>query len=406
MLEIISIIFRPLFFNTKGGISLDNIYSPEKVKIFKSKLMHFNHTQELQKFDKKDLDYYPEEFQYFGKNNKSYDTLAYCNAIYFDYLSQIERPEINSLIARVIGGLEKEKIAEIKTAIVEQSIAIPLQKRARATYQIDLDRSAGDRFTHSLLHIYSSAYENTEALFVLKWIMEGLQKEPLTTNFNRYRDNFGNILKGRLLSSIFKVSKNYPDFHVLLKTAYNKEMRHLCFHNEAELNDKERKIVGIENSDIKISYKKAFESLYALQQIHNYIRLWTTILLIEEKYIVNEGIFNAGTVHFAQGDAQLFLFQLFPFYESDLRDNKKIEEIWVKEENNLLKFYTPEKEIISLKKDLVLSAWYKEKKDLTVRISAAYSDIFEDDNLLLPVRTEEYGAFAIDFGYEAQLHFK
>ena len=54
MLEIISIIFRPLFFNTKGGISLDNIYSPEKVKIFKSKLMHFNHTQELQKFDKKE----------------------------------------------------------------------------------------------------------------------------------------------------------------------------------------------------------------------------------------------------------------------------------------------------------------------------------------------------------------
>ena len=79
MLEIISIIFRPLFFNTKGGISLDNIYSPEKVKICKSKLMHFNHTQELQKFDKKDLDYYPEEFQYFGKNNKSYDNLKQIN---------------------------------------------------------------------------------------------------------------------------------------------------------------------------------------------------------------------------------------------------------------------------------------------------------------------------------------
>ena len=167
---------------------MEEIYSQDKLNRFKRRLVHFNHTQELQKYSEEDLEYYPQEYRYFMKNNKAYDTLAYCNAIYFDYLNQVGNPEINGHIARIIGSLETKKKEEIKTIIVKQNTIIPLLKRARATYQIDFNRSAGNKVTQSLLHIYSSAYENTESLFILKWIMEGIQNKPLTTNFDRYKD--------------------------------------------------------------------------------------------------------------------------------------------------------------------------------------------------------------------------
>ena len=122
-----------------------------------------------------------------------------------------------------------------KGLIVKQNTISPLLKRARATYQIDFNRSAGNKVTQSLLHIYGSAYESTESLFILKWIIEGVQNKPFTINFDCYKDKYGNILKGNLLNSIIKESKKFTDFSKLLNNAYNKKMRHLCFHNAAEL---------------------------------------------------------------------------------------------------------------------------------------------------------------------------
>lgn len=384
---------------------MEEIHSQDKLNRFKRRLVHFNHTQELQKYSEKDLEYYPQEYRYFMKNSKAYDTLAYCNAIYFDYLSQVDNPEINGHIARIIRSLETKKKEEIRTIIVKKNIITPLLKRARATYQIDFNRSADNNVTQSLLHIYSSAYENTESLFILKWIVEGIQNKPLTTNFDRYKDKYGNILKGNLLNSIFKESKKFADFSKILNNAYNKKMRHLCFHNAAELNNENRQIIGIENPKIQVSYEEAFESFYALQQLHNYLRLFATTLLIEEKNITNEGVFNAATVYFQDENSQLLLLQLSPFYEHDSDNNKQIKEICVEEEGNFFNFFS-DKEIIRIKKDSLISKWYQEKVDTTINIAPAYPDIYVEGTQFMILRTKEYGTFAVGPGYEVQLKFK
>ena len=44
---------------------MEEIYSQDKLNRFKRRLVHFNHTQELQKYSEKDLEYYPQEYRYF-----------------------------------------------------------------------------------------------------------------------------------------------------------------------------------------------------------------------------------------------------------------------------------------------------------------------------------------------------
>ena len=133
--------------------------------------------------------------------------------------------------------------------------------------------------------------------------------------------------------------------------------------------------------------------------------MFATTLLIEEKNIANEGVFNAATVYFQDARSQLVLLQLSPFYEYDSENNKQIKEICVEEEENFFKFFS-NKEIIRIKKDPMISKWYQDKIDTTINIAPAYPDIYEEGTQLMILRTKEYGTFAVDSGYEARLKFK
>lgn len=368
--------------------------------------MHYNHTMELQRIDEDDFELIPKEYRYFIKNDKSYETLEYYNAMYFDYLEQAEDESINSIIIDTFNKIKPEKIEEIRKAIIDHDIMEPLLKRAKATYQIDFDRSNGDKVSHTLLHIYGSAYENTECLYILKWIIEGIHNQPLTSNFDLYRDKYGNIEKGKLLNNILNESISIPDFNNLLKKAYNKKIRHLSFHNACELNNEQNLIIGIENPTIQISFKEVFHSFYSLQQLHNYIRLSASILVIEKNYIINEGIFHAATISYEEDDDQLNLLQLFSFYEYDLNNDEQIKEISVKEDdNNGYVLYT-DKDIINIHKNSLITQWYEEKKETPIRIVAAYPDIYEADEELFIMRTKEYGDFIYGSSYEVKVIFK
>lgn len=380
-------------------------YSSVKVKNLKNRYIYYNHIMELRRIDENDLEYIPKEYRYFMKNNIAYDTLGYYNSIYFDYLEQADEKKINNIIIETFNNIKNEKSEEIKRAIIDHEIMTPLLKKARATYQIDFDRSGGDKITHSLLHIYSSAYENTECLYILKWIIEGLHNKPLTRNFDSYKNNYGNIEKGRLLNDIIRESKSIPDFNNILKKAYNKKLRHLCFHNAVELDDEKKHIIGIEDSKIKISYKEAFNSLYALQQIHNYIRLSASTLVIEKEYIVNEGVFNSATIFYEEDKSQLYLLQLFPFYEYDLNHNEQLNEIHVKEDDSYYIFYS-NKNIIKIEKNSLITQWYQDKKDTHISVVAAYPDIYEKDESMFVMRTREYGDFIFGSSYEVNIIFK
>ena len=380
-------------------------YSSAKVKNLKNRYIYYNHIMELRRIDENDLEYIPKEYRYFMKNNIAYDTLGYYNSIYFDYLEQADEKKINSVIIETFNNIKSEKFEEIKRAIIDHEIMTPLLKKARATYQIDFDRSGGDKVTHSLLHIYGSAYENTECLYILKWIIEGFHNKPLTRNFDSYKNNYGDIEKGRLLNDIIRESKSIPDFNNILKKAYNKKMRHLCFHNAAELDDEKKHIIGIEDSKIQISYKEAFNSIYALQQIHNYIRLSASTLVIEKEYIANEGVFNSATIFYEEDKSQLYLLQLFPFYEYDLNHNEQLNEIYVKEDDSYYIFYS-NKNIIKIEKNSLITQWYQDKKDTHISVVAAYPDIYEEDESMFVMRTREYGDFIFGSSYEVNIIFK
>lgn len=121
--------------------------------------------------------------------------------------------------------------------------------------------------------------------------------------------------------------------------------------------------------------------------------------------ITNEGVFNAATVYFQDGNSQLLLLQLSPFYEYDSENNKQIKEICVEEDEDFFNFFS-NKEIIRIKKDPMISRWYQDKIDTTINIAPAYPDIYEEGTRLMILRTKEYGTFAVDSGYEARLKFK
>ena len=78
-------------------------------------------------------------------------------------------------------------------------------KKAHSTYQIDFDRRIGNKISQSMLHIYSSAYENTEYLYTLYWIAQALKGQILTSNFDKYKDRAGRISKGLLIKDIVRM---------------------------------------------------------------------------------------------------------------------------------------------------------------------------------------------------------
>lgn len=271
---------------------MDLKYSQEKIKKLKSKFIYFNHHQELDSFDKMDDQYIPQEFKFFANQNRPYTVLSFYNFYYAQMLNEAEGHKINKVLTSVLGALSEDNQKELRNKIIEYDTFDPLLKKSKATYQIDLDRSKGNNVTQSLLHIFASAYENTECLYLLNWISMGLNHEPMQIEFDMYKDSYGNIRKGKLITELVKALKKYPEFQDIVKKAYNKKLRNLCAHNAAMLDNQTRMIIGIDDAKIQISYEEAFQSFFSLQQLHNYIRMFANLILTDEDEIKNEGFFH------------------------------------------------------------------------------------------------------------------
>lgn len=98
-----------------------------------------------------------------------------------------------------------------------------------------------------------------------------------------------------------------PAFQGVLKDTRHKNLRHLCFHNNAEI-------------DI-------------------------------ERRIINEGILFVAT-HFNDKPVELFLFQLWSFYDLDKKYNKRIKEV------NDYAYTVYSKEVIRAQKKSASDQWY------------------------------------------------
>lgn len=376
------------------------IVSESKLNEFKSRFAYFNHHQELRTFDEVNWDLIPQELRFFIENNRPYDVLSYYNAFSLYYLGAYNGSDTDHTILDTLEKLNESQCDRIKNKI-DKKMWERLLDRSNATYSIDLNRSKKDNVTQSLLHMYASSYENTEILFILFWICESLIDEPLTSSFNSYKDYYGNYKKGVIINTILNKLKNVPkfnDFKNIIERSYYKELRHLSSHNAATLNDEEKVIIGIDNPDVKIKYTDAFKHFYALQQMHNYIRMLINSLLIEDKVLFNEGIFSAISFSSEEGKQVLALVQLCPFYDIDQKNNKRLNTISIYSKNNIY-ILKADKEIIRLKQDDFIDEWCKSSSEREIRILPAIPDVFVDDSELFTINSPQYGSFLMQDGY-------
>lgn len=167
---------------------------------------------------------------------------------------------------------------------------------------------------------------------VLYWICQSLVGQTLITNFENYKDRFGNILKGKLTKGIIELIGNQPAFEAfkqIIEEAYYSQLRHLPSHNSAKLDEDNEMIISIDQPDIKISYEKAYQSLYSLQQLQNHTKMLLNNLFIDKDKIINEGVIGVLFAFTNEGDESLFLIQLEPFFNNDIANSKEVNTISV-----------------------------------------------------------------------------
>lgn len=298
------------------------VISEAKLEERRSRFAYFNHHQELGTYEKIDYDLIPQEFLYFIRNNKPYESLSYRNAhLIFNMLEHKNLKVDAALIDLLTLFSDTEDIA-LKDAInADIGLWDRLLDRSKATYRIDFNLDKGKIVTQSILHIYSSAYENTEALKVLYWIIQTLTGKTLSTDFKKFNNKYGEFSKGLIITDISKqLGKNtkLAQFKNVVESAYYKKLRHSSSHNDALLDDNKKIVVNINYSSKKNPYTKVFKSLYAIQQLHNFIRMYVNFLMLEEEnsQLVNEGFIGAFTEVSEESNSMvLSLLQLDTFFD-------------------------------------------------------------------------------------------
>jgi len=314
----------------------------------------------------------------------------------------LENKKTDLVILDALSKLTEQDKIRIKNEITtDKSLWKRLLIRSNATYNIDLNHSQDNNVTQSLLQIYSSLYENTEILFILYWICQRLIGEPLRENFNEYKDDYGNILKGKIINGILKLIKNKPklnDFKNVIEFAYYKLLRHLSSHTSAVLDNKSRIINSIDDASVKIPYSDVFQSMYSLQQLQNHLRMFINILLIHEKDIINEGFFSAITEHYKNGNITLNLVQLAPFFNYDYENKHRIDEMSVSLIDSHYTFQT-DKEIFKVEKNSLLDQWYENSGEAKIVVLSLTPDVFieKEDNSIL--EHPQYGSFLVNGEY-------
>lgn len=375
--------------------------SSKKLAEYKSRFIYFNHHQELQTFDDINWNLVPKEYRVLMQRASSYEVLAYYNSLCGFYLADVEGGEENNILLSAIEKLSEKDCEYLKKKIKETpEIWDKLLLRSNSTYNIYLDRSKS-KLTQNLLHIFSSYYENTEMLFLLFWIVQCLINEPLIENFDKYKDSYNNYKKGVLINDILKKLTKLPEFKKIIERAYFKKLRHITFHNDAILNDDTELITSIENKNIKINYNDAFKTFYAMQQLQNFIRMFTNLLVIEDKMTMNEGIFSSFISEYKNGDLVLELIQLFPFYNYDEDNGAQIKELSVRKVDNCY-IFRKQKDIISVVEEPLINKWYTSNKNKKLLISSVYPHIKNEVKTSFIVDTLEYGSFSL--GNSCQVH--
>lgn len=377
---------------------MDYKISIEKIEKLKNRHIYFNHHSELRNYTQMDFTQIPQEYHYFISQDKSIEALYYYNSFYFRMLHKAENEVINQILEDTIYSLEGVSLTQLKKVIEKKNTYQLLLKKAHSTYQIDFDRRIGNKISQSMLHIYSSAYENTEYLYTLYWIAQALKGQILTSNFDKYKDRAGRISKGLLIKDIVRMYNKFPDFQSVIKDAYHKNLRHLCFHNNAEIDDEKRRIIEIDNPTNYESFEMMYNSFYSIQQLHNYLRLFVSTLLIDKEPLTNEGLLLVATLYFNERQNELFLFQLWPFYDLDKKTQKKIKEVIIKEDGNDYIFMVNERELVRTQKDSLIDQWYV-RENRTLYVAPIKPHIYEDEEDLFVLHSG-FGEFVFEEEYE------
>lgn len=361
------------------------VISETKLEERRSRFAYFNHHQELGTYEKIDYDLIPQEFLYFIRNDKSYESLSYRNAHLMFNMFKHKNSKVNAALIDTLTLFSDTEDIALKNAInADVGLWDRLLDRSKATYSIDFNRDKGKIVTQSILHIYSSAYENTEVLKVLYWIVQAITGQALAKDFKKFNNKYGEFSKGLIITDIFKQlgrDTKLAKFKNVVESAYYKNLRHLSSHNDALLDDNKKIVVNINDSSKKIPYTKVFKSLYAIQQLHNFIRMYVNFLMLEDdnSQLVNEGFIGAFTeVSEEDNSLVLSLLQLDTFFDYDQNSCQRIDCLEVTNEKNVLSVSSDSKSIIQIEKDLTLIDWFRATENHSIQIRRVEFDIFEN----------------------------
>lgn len=368
----------------KGEIAMSSQTEiAEKILALKESHKYYNTIAETQAFDNLNSKKFPPGYQYIIHNNKSHDVLQYFNIWMAEFIMSFQDTHVDQTLLEILSNFSKVEENRIrKLLLLDKTKWNKYLVRSHSTFMIEYNTSE-TLVTMSGLNVYSSLYENEEMLIYILWIAQMLNGDTeLKSNFDkiRYRNGKGNINKTMLIGLIESKLQGASshlgeELLTLFKESYNKKLRNIVQHNNANINHQLERIENIDNPKEFVEFKKFGIALYTLQQLHNHIKFFINKLLITENIEPNEGIILCWSTN--EG---LNLGQLYPFFNLDIERKKYITRISMVDKDEKFRLYVDNEEIICIEKDSVITNTFEslKQKSITANIVAIVPNIYDD----------------------------
>lgn len=257
---------------------------------------------------------YPPEYAFFIRN-----TTPEVHNYYRYWLIEkipVDKSRIHADILSFLNGkvisLNKKSIAKIN----DTNFIKKLNRRRNTSYSHFTSYVPQDIISHPLLQTYTKSYENTEILLIWLDIVHKLNKN-LCIDKKSYTNQRGRIQKGSL---VYLISDNLKKDLVIKKifdTAYPKKFRNLVDHNDIYIDD-EKNLRVIEDDKLFMRKDKFFETLYAIQTLHNLTVIFAVKQTINYNKMINQGFICAATFFYGN-NALLFDNQIIKIVSNRLK---------------------------------------------------------------------------------------
>lgn len=350
---------------------------------YEKAIKYLNHKLSMNELESIDTKMLPFSFKSLIKNNMLVDLEIY-NSWFIHLLINNSSSLIDKNIVELFENLTEENRLNIM-GLISPSFINKLIIRERNAYTLSRGDVSNEKLSKELLLSYSYKYENTELLIMLMWIAESLNMQVLTKDFSKFQYKDGTYKKGNIINYILKKFEGNDKFYNLVETSYNRKFRNMTSHNDFYLSEDKLTIIDINHSSNQISKQEFIDSFYSLQQLTNMIK-FLVFDYESEKAVKNfSGIIGAFSI--INHPNILYIYQLQPFYELDIKKGESIKNInIVRNGSNLVSLYFNN---LCIVKDLVINSYIRDwiknpkKRAKVISVSPNVYDVENNSTILV-----------------------